>query len=201
MAQCSSTAAASALGLPASVLGALVGGWALGTRPWSHLLSSFLPRCSPVAMAGWAIMESQRDSWTWSLQEELWLGFKNPVPAAHLHGLCGLEAKCILTSWPPQSRLWAFVLTSQPTGCQVTVLGEVVMDAKKGVEGELGELRRGAEGAEGLGLAGSRWAPGGHGRDQAPVSAHQPQGQASVRLWGTPVSACSGSLSDHIGCV
>lgn len=33
---------------------------------------------------------------------------------------------------PPQSGLWAFVLTSQPTGCQVTGLGEVVMDAKKG---------------------------------------------------------------------
>lgn len=199
MAQCSSTAAASALGLPASVLGALVGGWALGTRPWSHLLSSFLPRCSAVAMAGWAIMESQRDSRTWSLQEELWLGFKNPVPAAHLHGLCGLEAKCILTSWPPQSRLWAFVLTSQPTGCQVTVRGEVVMDAKKGVEGELRRGAQGAEGAEGLGLVGSRWALGGAAGTRHPSVPTNPKGK---QVFGFGAHLClHAAVPNHIGCV
>lgn len=41
MAQCSSTPAACALGLPASVLGALDVGWGRGARPWLHVLLPF----------------------------------------------------------------------------------------------------------------------------------------------------------------
>ena len=176
MARCSAAAAASAL----LCSGGLGGGWALGARPWSHVFPAFLLRSL-------AIMESRSNSWTWSLQEELWLGFKTPISAAHLHGLCGLEARCILTSWPPQSGLWAFVLTSQPSGCQVTGLGEVVMDAKKGSRGS---LRRAGAGGEQVGSGGAAGTP----HSSVPASL---QGRQVSGFGAQPVSAYGSSLSDN----
>lgn len=69
--------------------GGLGGGWALGA---DQTLVTRVPFLSSEILA---IMESRSNSWTWSLQEELWLGFKTPVSAAHLRGLCGLEARVI----------------------------------------------------------------------------------------------------------
>lgn len=105
-------------------------------------------------------------------------------PAAHLHGLCGQEAKCVLTSQPLQSRLWAFLLTSQPTECQVTGLGEVVMDAKKGVQGV----------EEGPRRAGSRWAAGPWGSGEGtrhPSVPAIPWGRQVFSFGAQPVSVCS----------
>lgn len=45
----------------------------------------------------------------------------------------------------------AFLLTSQPTGCQVTVLGEVAVDAKKGFKQRGGKQAGGLQGCKGLG--------------------------------------------------
>ncbi|XP_030676189.1 transcriptional repressor p66-alpha isoform X1 [Nomascus leucogenys] len=60
--------------------------------------------------------------------------FQKCIPAAHLHGLCGREAECVLSSWAPQSRLWAFL--SHPRQEELKLRGgRSVMDAKKGVEG------------------------------------------------------------------